>query len=114
RPTALGWYFKDPVTGRMASLAWSCDKRIPIGSGITQQQRVNARANRDYDSDGRDDVIVYRPSTGAWLIRASERGAAESIFTPRGGVPVTGDFTGDGLLEIGKFGPHPGDWSYYE
>ena len=107
------WYFRDLVTGTVATVSWGYDT-LPIGAGIAQQQRVTARAGRDYDNDGRDDVMVYRPATGEWMIRTSERGASVRFNRRQRGIPIAGNFGHDTVMDIGEFVPGDASWSMLE
>jgi hypothetical protein len=42
----------------------------------------------DYDGDGKMDVVVFRPSTGAWFMRVSSTGFVGSLTYNWG---MTGD-----------------------
>jgi hypothetical protein len=76
----------------------------------------------DFDADGRDDLTVFRPSTGIWYIRR-----ASDVIKPRqlqslgseievaqwgqaGDVPFAGDFDGDGRPDLTVFRPSNGVW----
>jgi hypothetical protein len=65
----------------------------------------------DYDGDNRDDVAIWRPSTGFWYIRRSTNFALD-IFSwgVPGDVPVPGDFDGDGRDDPSVFRPSNGVW----
>ena len=54
----------------------------------------------DYDGDGRDDIAVWRPSTGFWYIRRSTNFQFD-VFSwgQTGDVPVPGDYDGDGKYD---------------
>jgi len=41
---------------------------------------VNAVAPADYDGDGRIDLAVYRPATGAWFIAGSAGGNSQQYW----------------------------------
>ncbi|HPQ66327.1 MAG TPA: VCBS repeat-containing protein [bacterium] len=61
----------------------------------------------DFDGDSREDIAVFRPSTGLWAVR----GLTRVYFGTSGDTPAAGDFTGDGVAEIGIFRPAAGLWS---
>ncbi len=60
----------------------------------------------DYDGDGRTDVAVFRPSTGAWFVQ----GGASVNFGTNGDIPVPGDYNGDGRTDVAVFRPSTGAW----
>jgi hypothetical protein len=71
----------------------------------------------DWNSDGVADIGVFRPSTGEWLLdlngnRKWDGGTVDGIykFGRNGDLPVTGDWNGDGVTEIGVFRPSTGEW----
>jgi uncharacterized repeat protein (TIGR03803 family) len=60
---------------------------------------VPTAATGDFDGDGKSDVMVYRPSNGAWYRLQSSTnytGFVYYIWGQRGDIPVPGDFDGDG------------------
>jgi hypothetical protein len=42
----------------------------------------------DYDGDGKADVVVFRPSTGAWYIQKSTGGSVGLFWGTAGDLPV--------------------------
>ncbi|MBT0647557.1 VCBS repeat-containing protein, partial [Escherichia coli] len=56
--------------------------------------------NTDYDGDGRDDVAVWRPSTGVWWRINSSNGALSVVqFGLPDDIPTPGDYDGDGRVD---------------
>jgi hypothetical protein len=73
----------------------------------------------DYDGDGRADLAVYRPSTGAWFILKSTTnyswngtgyGYVAYQWGLSGDVPVPADYDGDRRPDLAVFRPSTGVW----
>ena len=64
----------------------------------------------DYDGDGLTDVAVYRPSTGAWMLRTSGSNYALTSYTwgVSTDMAVPGDYDGDGRTDVAVFRPSTG------
>jgi len=64
----------------------------------------------DYDGDGRADVSVFRPQTGAWHLQQSTAGLWALSF----GLPTDkiapADFDGDGKTDVAVYRPASGTW----
>lgn len=76
-------------------------------------------APRDFEGDGRLDLVLYRPSRGEWLIastkfgaRMSAPGAVRTIaFGEAGDIPLAPqDLDGDGNPDLVMFRPGTGEW----
>lgn len=68
---------------------------------------------RDYDRDGKTDLAVFTPATGAWTVlgSASTDGATGSYFLGRAGdIPVPADYDGDGWTDPAVWRPSDGKW----
>src|SRR5690606_4183830 len=88
RPDTGEWFVRHS-TGTEADAADAAD---PVVFGEIGDLPVVA----DYDGDGADDLAVWRPLDGQWLIRPSGGGTApEMTLGAEGDVPVPGDFDGD-------------------
>ncbi len=61
----------------------------------------------DFDGDSRDDVAIFRPSSGLWAIR----GVTRVYFGGSGDAARPGDYTGDGISDIAIFRPASGLWA---
>lgn len=65
----------------------------------------------DFDSDGVDDLSIWRPSSGHWAIRKSSTN--ETLFIQWGlpdDIPMGGDYTGDGKADLVVWRPSNGTW----
>lgn len=70
-----------------------------------------AGSKSDFDCDGRDDLVVWRPPTGTWYIRGSR---IRDVFAFQWGLPgdspFVGDYTGDGIPDLVVWRPASGVW----
>ena len=61
----------------------------------------------DFDGDSREDVAIFRPSTGLWSVRNVTR----VYYGQSNDEPRPGDYTGDGIADIAIFRPSSGLWA---
>jgi len=61
----------------------------------------------DFDGDSRDDVAIFRPSSGLWAVR----GITRIYFGESSDEPRPGDYSGDGIADIAVFRPSTGLWA---
>ena len=70
----------------------------------------------DYDGDGKADLVLFRPSTGAWQVVKSTTNTATTLTIEAGlsdGVPIAGDFDGDGKADVAFYQPITGMWTIF-
>ncbi len=75
--------------------------------------RLPSIKTSDFDSDGKADLAIYRPSTGAWWVLQSSTN--DTTYFSRqwglsGDIPVPGDYDGDGKTDIAVYRPSNGTW----
>ncbi|MGH7768319.1 MAG: hypothetical protein ACREQP_12750 [Candidatus Binatia bacterium] len=71
----------------------------------------------DWTGNGKTRIGVFRPSTGKWHFDLNGNGVLDSCAVDRcltfgaaGDKPVTGDWTGSGITEVGIFRPGTRQW----
>jgi hypothetical protein len=57
----------------------------------------------DFDGDGKADVSVFRPSTGAWYLARSNAGFIGFQFGQQGDKTVAADYDGDGITDAAVY-----------
>lgn len=66
----------------------------------------------DYDGDGADEIVVFRPSNGTWYLANPFTGQFTGAykFGQNGDVPVPADYDGDGMADLAIYRPSTGTW----
>jgi hypothetical protein len=82
--------------------------------GGTGNDVVLKRINQsyiDFDSDGKTDISVFRPSVGEWYYQRSSNSVVNgATFGNSTDKPVPSDYTGDGKTDIAIYRPSSGQW----
>lgn len=64
----------------------------------------------DFDGDGKTDLSVFRPSTGAWYSQGSQNGFSGTQFGVATDKIAPADYDGDGKTDIAVYRPSTGVW----
>jgi endonuclease/exonuclease/phosphatase family metal-dependent hydrolase len=105
RPSTGWWYWLTSSTN-YSTMAGSTRQ---FGSGSVGDMPMTA----DMDGDGRDDLVVWRATTGVWYwLSSSSSGLGMRQWGARiyGDRPLLGDVDGDGRADITVFRDPTGKW----
>ncbi len=66
----------------------------------------------DFESAGHSDLVLYRPTTGQWLIRTASGATEEFMFgdPAQGDEALPGDYEGNGKIDLAVFRPSTGQF----
>jgi hypothetical protein len=98
-----------PHNETWGGVTFNIDGNIADGpvAGIVVPRNKNA----DFDGDGKSDISVYRPDTGAWYaLLSSNSGFSAVAFGLPTDIPVPGDYDGDGKTDRAVFRPSDNVW----
>ncbi len=77
----------------------------------TSKAALSGTANANFDTDGKSDFSVFRPSTGVWYALNSTNGGFQALqFGSNGDRIAPGDYDGDGKTDLAVFRPSTGVW----
>ena len=85
-------------------------RRYRHASVLVDRDQHCAGIRSDFTGDGSDDIAVYRPSTGEWLVR--NQGTVQ--FGLPSDVPVAGDYNGDRTTDRAVYRPQNGIWFVHD
>ena len=96
-------------TESWGGLSFNIDRDISDAPVAAPAIANNKRA--DFDGDGKSDISVWRPDTGAWYALTSSNGSYIAVQFGLGtDIPVPGDYDGDGKTDEAVFRPSEGVW----
>jgi hypothetical protein len=91
---------------RVRTTPYVQDLTYVVASSRREGLAGHTTSQPDFDGDGRTDMSVFRPATGAWYVQNQ----AGAIWGATGDVPVSGDYNGDGRTDYGIYRPSNGAW----
>jgi hypothetical protein len=84
------------------------DWQIGDEQAISFGKEGDIPAPADYNGDGKNELAVFRPSEGKFLIK----GGKEISLGQAGDVPVCGDWDGDGFADVAVYRPSNLTWYF--
>jgi hypothetical protein len=84
------------------------------GSVVQFGQLGDIPITADFDGDGTDEYVVFRPSNGYWYLLNVLTNQTQAVhFGQNGDIPVPADYNADGIADIAIFRPSTGDWWFW-
>ena len=110
RPENGNWHIRCSGEGQLLTFHWGRTTIHPTG-GL-----ADVPVTGDYDGDGLNDIAVWRPDSGEWLILMTSKGYNPEVkrWGMLGDVPVQADYDGDGSTDIAVFRPMENRWYILE
>jgi FG-GAP-like repeat len=82
-----------------------------VGNVDIGAYEFTSRSSFDFDSDGKSDFAVFRPSSSNWYQLSSSNNSFSGVaFGQTGDLIVPADYDGDGKTDVSVFRPASGNW----
>ncbi len=109
-PTATATATSTPTSTATATSTPTATATNTPTSTPTATPTAGTRTAFDYDADGKADISVFRPSTGAWYLQRSSDGLYGVEFGFGSDALAPADYDGDGRTDIAVYRPETGIW----
>src|SRR4249920_3784868 len=107
-PVGSWWRLVMLVPTKRCRIAACLAALLVVGPAHADSQGNSNKGFADFDRDGKADIGVYRPDTGAWYILLSSTSSTTSVSYQWGistDIPVPSDYDGDGATDIAVYRP---------